>query len=241
MKLKSLISSAVFAAVGSFSAGAEAAAILSGTLSVDNQFSAYISSDNSTLGSLVASGTNWEANPAVSFSTGLGVGSYYLHIVADNYYGPSSLPNNPNAILGSFTLLGNDVFANGQKTLSTSTSYWQATSVPQPYTTSGTVLTSSSWVAPIGTPVSYGTNGGSNIWTSVYPGAVPGIDSAAQWIWSTPDTTGEAFFSTTISADPLATVSAVPEASTWAMMILGFVGVGFLAYRRKEDAGFRLA
>jgi hypothetical protein len=25
----------------------------------------------------------------------------------------------------------------------------------------------------------------------------------------------------------------VPEASTWAMMILGFAGVGFLAYRRR--------
>ena len=28
-------------------------------------------------------------------------------------------------------------------------------------------------------------------------------------------------------------VSAVPEASTWAMMVLGFAGVGFMAYRRK--------
>lgn len=30
------------------------------------------------------------------------------------------------------------------------------------------------------------------------------------------------------------TVSAVPEPSTWAMMILGFCGVGFLAYRRRN-------
>ncbi len=29
-------------------------------------------------------------------------------------------------------------------------------------------------------------------------------------------------------------VSAVPETSTWAMMILGFFGVGFAAYRRKS-------
>ena len=28
--------------------------------------------------------------------------------------------------------------------------------------------------------------------------------------------------------------AAVPEASTWAMMILGFLGVGFMAYRRKQ-------
>jgi len=29
------------------------------------------------------------------------------------------------------------------------------------------------------------------------------------------------------------TVTAVPEASTWAMMILGFIGVGFMAWRQK--------
>jgi hypothetical protein len=37
-------------------------------------------------------------------------------------------------------------------------------------------------------------------------------------------------------------VTAVPEPSTWAMMILGFLGVGFLAYRRKGSrTGFRFA
>ena len=30
-------------------------------------------------------------------------------------------------------------------------------------------------------------------------------------------------------------VSAVPEPSTWAMMILGFCGIGFMAYRRKQN------
>src|SRR5260370_27617328 len=36
--------------------------------------------------------------------------------------------------------------------------------------------------------------------------------------------------------------SAVPEPSTWAMMILGFMGVGFMAYRRKSQGDhFRLA
>jgi hypothetical protein len=34
---------------------------------------------------------------------------------------------------------------------------------------------------------------------------------------------------------------AVPEPSTWAMMILGFAGVGFMAYRRKGQGQFRLA
>ena len=34
---------------------------------------------------------------------------------------------------------------------------------------------------------------------------------------------------------------AVPEPSTWAMMILGFVGVGFMAYRRQKDATLAIA
>jgi hypothetical protein len=37
-------------------------------------------------------------------------------------------------------------------------------------------------------------------------------------------------------------VSAVPEPSTWAMMILGLAGIGFLAYRRKQNGSqLRLA
>jgi hypothetical protein len=36
--------------------------------------------------------------------------------------------------------------------------------------------------------------------------------------------------------------SAVPEPSTWAMLILGFVGIGFMAYRRKQTGHqFRFA
>jgi hypothetical protein len=35
--------------------------------------------------------------------------------------------------------------------------------------------------------------------------------------------------------------AAVPEPSTWAMMILGFVGLGFMAYRRKSSGALRLA
>jgi len=38
----------------------------------------------------------------------------------------------------------------------------------------------------------------------------------------------------------ISVTSAVPEPSTWAMMLLGFLGVGFLAYRRKNGT-LRLA
>ncbi len=45
---------------------------------------------------------------------------------------------------------------------------------------------------------------------------------------------GDSEGSLTISA-------AVPEASTWAMMMLGFAGVGFLAYRRKSKQALMAA
>jgi hypothetical protein len=38
-----------------------------------------------------------------------------------------------------------------------------------------------------------------------------------------------------------APIPAVPEPSTWAMMILGFAGVGFLAHRRRNKAALRFA
>ena len=40
----------------------------------------------------------------------------------------------------------------------------------------------------------------------------------------------------------ISSISAVPEPSTWAMMILGFAGIGFMAYRRRQNGPhFRLA
>jgi hypothetical protein len=36
-------------------------------------------------------------------------------------------------------------------------------------------------------------------------------------------------------------IAAVPERPTWAMMLPGFVGVGFMAYRRKGKPAFRFA
>jgi hypothetical protein len=38
------------------------------------------------------------------------------------------------------------------------------------------------------------------------------------------------------------TIGGVPEPSTWAMMILGFAGVGFMTYRRRnQSAALRVA
>jgi len=39
-------------------------------------------------------------------------------------------------------------------------------------------------------------------------------------------------------ADAFVAVATVPEPSTWVMMILGFAGIGFMAYRRRKSAAF---
>jgi PEP-CTERM motif len=41
--------------------------------------------------------------------------------------------------------------------------------------------------------------------------------------------------------NPFEIASAIPEPSTWAMMLLGFAGVGFMAYRRKSKPSLMAA
>jgi Domain of unknown function (DUF4082)/PEP-CTERM motif len=80
-----------------------------------------------------------------------------------------------------------------------------------------------------GHPDSFNTGGGlvsfvQAVWTSsstAAPGTVP---------TTTFGPTAPNFFS---SAN-MEFTAAVPEPSTWAMMILGFAGIGFMAYRRKS-------
>ena len=58
------------------------------------------------------------------------------------------------------------------------------------------------------------------------------------------DTSGVyAFYvnNTEVSAGTISAVAAVPEPSTWAMMILGFCGLGVMAYRRKSATAFSIA
>ena len=45
----------------------------------------------------------------------------------------------------------------------------------------------------------------------------------------------------TLIANSVQISAAVPEPSTWAMMILGFIGVGFMAYRRKSKGALMAA
>jgi hypothetical protein len=47
---------------------------------------------------------------------------------------------------------------------------------------------------------------------------------------------------TLLFATPVTQITSVPEPSAWAMMILGFAGVSFMAYRRsRKDQGLAIA
>jgi hypothetical protein len=48
-------------------------------------------------------------------------------------------------------------------------------------------------------------------------------------------------FNVFAAMDNVALNYAVPELSTWGMMVVGFLGVGFVAYRRRNKPAFSLA
>jgi hypothetical protein len=206
------------------------AAILNLNLTADNAFAVYLSTNDAVLGTPIGSGNDWPTT--YSFSASLNPGSnYYIHVIGTNWtsangfpFGPPGDPSNPDAFIGSFNLSGGGFkFANGLTSLSTDTTHWSAIVAPD----------NVNWVLPTTTPQAFAVNGG-GIWGSARPGPETNIDAAAQWIWSQPDTGLYADFSTQISA--------VPEPSTWAMMILGFFGIGLVAYRRRSTGpGLRIA
>jgi PEP-CTERM motif len=112
-----------------------------------------------------------------------------------------------------------------------------------------------SYLAPVSqvfTPMTPGFNGTANYGVDfdVESNTVYEIllGAAADVKSSSADATGASYVSAptlTISQDFVAAgydidlsagiASAVPEPSTWAMMILGFFGIGFMAYRRKQS------
>lgn len=137
--------------------GANANAILSGTTTTDNAFFAYVSTSNSTLGTLIGSGTSWPSSfPVLSGS--LSPGTYYLQIEGINEGGPGG-------ISGVFNLTSGGLFLNGTQTLTTDPAnipYWLGgfndligTGAAQPWVTpTGAVYhdTSFGWGNIAGTP-----------------------------------------------------------------------------------------
>jgi hypothetical protein len=125
------------------------ATTISGAMTADNAFFAYISTNNSTSGTLVSQGNDWGTTFTFSnfaLSTGQ---TYYLHIEAINYGGPG-------AVIGEFNLSDASFrFANLTQTLVTDTVNWAAT-----YNNSNSdPNTQQPWVTATGGVVSLGSNG----------------------------------------------------------------------------------
>ncbi|AEP28501.1 LamG domain-containing protein [Brumicola nitratireducens] len=167
-----------------------ARAQLTGNLHLDNTFEAYISTNDSVQGTLIASGTNWPtmyvlASPLVPGQ------DYYLHIRGTDEGGVAGF-------LGDFQIVGSDhTFSNGLTTLSTNTTNW--------------FVSKTGWNS-YSNVTAYGVNG-------VAPwGTRTGINPSAQWIWSSNnDADNLVYFTTKISAStniaPLAEYRF--EESTW--------------------------
>ena len=184
------------------------ATTLNGILTADNVFTAYVSTSDSVLGNPIVSGTDWPAIytfPATALTPGV---TNYLHVLARDQ-------GEIFMFEGSFSLSDSNFhFANGTQSLLTNTINWSSD------------LYSGTWSAPSGTPVSYCTNP-----FCCTPWGNGNMTVGAQYIW----TSGGGSFSAAEFSTPIfASLSDVPEPATWAMTIVGFAGLGYMAYRRKS-------
>ena len=172
--------------------------VITASLTTDNDFYAYLSTSDSVPGTLFASGHDWTTTYTATTADLIPGTNYFLHVSGINEGGPAGL-------LGTFTIDGTLFhFANGTQTLETDPTEWgvNTTGFGSTYTT----------------PTSYGANG-------VGPwGSRAGIDSIAQWIWTSNTNEDYVYFSAPVIAE---TVAAVPEPSGLILLsLLGMFALG---------------
>jgi hypothetical protein len=198
---------------------ADANDALSGYLTADNYFFAYISTRPSTLGTLIGSGTNWGSTYALTPTTLTPGTTYYLNIEAIN---GDSGNYSAGGVLGDFQLTGGAYFSNGTQQLLTGASGWVGD-----YNDSNNGIAQQPWVAPTGAVASEGANG-------IAPwGTFGAIASAADWIWPTDSqssdgtpTPGNQCAACAVDFQTEIFTSPVPEPCTLAVMLTGVAALG---------------
>ena len=97
------------------------------------------------------------------------------------------------------------------------------------------------------TGVASTSNGIEVFWDGVSQGTFTGFTNAnTAWVLENLNVTGTGLDTLEFRAvgtsdsyggslDAVSLTAAVPEPSTWAMLLIGFVGIGFMAYRRKQN------
>lgn len=141
--------------------------------------------------------------------------------------GPTAPTNVDN--LGSFTLSGTPDLYNGQ-TFELRVTFTSPDSTPGNEVVSALLKGSVTSNNHGGVSINFG--GSDNSFTS--PAGT--FDLAIDNVSITPGKSAAITASITVDPSTIGTVSAVPEASTWIMMILGFCGVGVAARRRVRAA-----
>lgn len=140
------------------------AGTFSATMTVDNQYSIYVTTDDNVQGTAFGSGNNWGV--ASSHSTSLTPGVVnYIHVLAQDVGGPEMF-------IGDFSVSGAFKFANGTQSAKSNASDWK--------------VSSGGW-SGYGTPLEISSSNYHGIW-----GTINGISSSAKYIWSSPWNNGGA-------------------------------------------------